>query len=638
MKELVDILGAAGRAYYQDDSSVMTDYQYDALAQELAALEAQTGVVLAASPSVNVGYSVQSALEKVPHDQPLLSLDKTKDVGRLAAFMGAHKCLLSWKLDGLTVVANYVGGEPVMALTRGNGLVGENITHNALVFRNIPRRISNTAPLSIRGEAVITFADFERVNRGQDDADKYKNPRNLTSGSVRQLNSEIAARRGIMFYAFALTGGGLETDSKEEQLKLLETLGFDVTPYAVVSADTVEDAVEEFRQAAGGLPYATDGLVATYDSIAFSRSLGQTSKFPHDSIAFKWADEAAQTTLTEVSWGTSRTGLINPVAVFEPVELEGSTVRQASLHNISIIEALELGLGDTITVYKANMIIPQVGDNLTRSGGLPIPASCPVCETAAQIRDEHGIKTLFCPNLDCRSRLVRALAHYVSRDAANIEGLSEASIEKFVEAGFLQSYADIYRLKDFEAQITAMDGFGKKSFDKLAASVEKSRTMELASFINALGIPQIGAENAKQLAANLGTPQAIVSATAEELVSIPGFGEKIALSVTAYFADPLNLELLHQTLPLLNLTEPVQPPADGKYSGLNFVITGSINNYANRKQLQAHIEAHGGRVASAVSKATTHLINNDSASASAKNKKARELGVSVITEAEFELL
>ncbi|MCL2852908.1 MAG: NAD-dependent DNA ligase LigA [Defluviitaleaceae bacterium] len=637
MKELISILNAAGEAYYARDTQAVTDYQYDKLADELAALEARTGVILAGSPSISVGYGVMDALEKVAHEQPLLSLDKTKDIDKLRAFISEHKCLISWKLDGLTVVVNYADGRLIQALTRGNGVVGEDITHNALVFKNIPRKISYTGPISVRGEAIITFADFERINREQEEGGEYKNPRNLTSGTVRQLNSEIAAKRSVMYYAFSLTGGG-ETDSKEEQLKRLESLGFDIAPYVVVYADGAEAAVENFKSAIPTLPYATDGLVVTYDSISHSRSLGQTSKFPHDSLAFKWADETAETTLAEVVWNTSRTGLINPVAVFEPVELEGSTVRQASLHNISIIEGLELGVGDVITVYKANMIIPQVADNLTRSGSLEIPSHCPVCGAGTELLDEHGVKTLFCPNPNCRAQLVRALSHYVSRDAANIEGLSEATIEKFVEAGFLKSYEDIYRLVGFESEIVAMEGFGEKSFTKLIAAIEKSKTIGLASFINALGIPQIGTENAKQLAARFGSLERIAAATPEELIEVPGFGEKIAASVTGYFANPANIALLDEAAPLLTLVTPTLPQADAKFSGMIFVITGDLERYANRKQLQSHIEQQGGKVASSVGKQTTYLINNDKASASSKNKKAQELGVNIITEAEFETL
>ncbi|MCL2674933.1 MAG: NAD-dependent DNA ligase LigA, partial [Defluviitaleaceae bacterium] len=565
-------------------------------------------------------------------------------------FAGEQKCLLSWKLDGLTVVVSYENGELVQALTRGNGVVGEDITHNALVFRNIPRKVAHTGTFSVRGEAIITFADFERINSTiEDEGDKYKNPRNLTSGSVRQLNSEVTAKRSVMYYAFSVIGG-VGTDSKQEQLNFLQAQGFAVVPYVVVTADDIARQVAKFKAEVAGLPYATDGLVVTYDSIEYSRSLGQTSKFPHDSIAFKWADETAETTLTEVIWNTSRTGLINPVAVFEPVELEGSTVKQASLHNISIIEGLALGIGDRITVYKANMIIPQVADNLTRSGTLQIPEHCPVCGTATQILSENEVKTLFCPNPNCRAQLVRALAHYVSRDAANIEGLSEATLEKFVGAGFLNNYVDIYRLADYKDEIIAMDGFGEKSYAKLIAAIEKSRTIELASFINALGISNIGAENAKQLAANFDLIEDLVKnplesldesrleEITEKLISIEGFGGKIATAVIAYFTDHNNRALFDEVMPILTLVKPAQHVTDGKFSGKTFVITGDLHGYENRKQLQAFIEQQGGKVAGSVSKNTDYLINNDSTSASSKNKKARELGIAIITEDEFNAL
>lgn len=642
MKELVGILEFAARDYYQGESPSMADQQYDRLSEELAQLEKETGIIMAGSPSINVGYEVVSSLEKAPHESQLLSLDKTKETSSLADFAGEEACLLSWKLDGLTMVLHYNSeGALVRAITRGNGQIGEDVTHNARVFKNIPQNINALCALTLRGEAVISFEDFNSLNAQLPEDSRYKNPRNLTSGSVRQHDSEAAAGRNLRFFAFGVSEGQGSpktlADSKKARLDMLEGLGFDVAPYRVVRKEEVEQAVAQFQQELAGFPYATDGLVLTYDSTEYSVQLGQTSRFPHDSLAFKWQDEQAETTLLEVVWNTSRTGLVNPVAVFEPVELEGSTVRQASLHNVSILEGLELGLGDRISVIKANMIIPQVVDNYTRSASLALPKACPVCGFPTELQN-NGIKLLYCRNTACSAQLVRALSHYVSRDCANIEGLSEASLEKFVNKGLISSYADIYRLPGYSDEISKMEGFGNKSFAKLAASVERSLTIPLANFINALGIPHVGLSNAKILAGSFKYEmEAIRKATQEELEAIDGFGEAIAASLVSYFNAPENAALLDEVVPKLNFQEP-SIGEGGKLSGLTFVITGDTRSFPNRAALKAYIEREGAKVASAVTAKTSFLINNNPASASAKNKKAHQLGVKIITEDELLLI
>ena len=634
MKELVSILQAADRAYYQEDQSPISDQQYDTMSEELQRLEGETGIVLSGSPSIRVGYEVVGSLTKVAHNQPLLSLNKTKDATALREFAGDQACLLAWKLDGLTVVLHYDDGELVHALTRGNGEHGEDITHNARVFRNIPRRISHKEPLWVRGEALISHADFKKLNSRLPSDEQYKNPRNLTSGSIRQLNSQIASERAISFFAFAASGDSLH-DSKKERLNHLINMGFDIVPYKMVYTHDIDQALEEFEQALSSFGYATDGLVLTYDSTAYSRSLGQTSKFPHDSLAYKWTDEQAESTLLDVSWNTSRTGLVNPVAIFTPVELEGSTVRQASLHNVSILEGLQLGLGDTIVVQKANMIIPQVVGNLTRSATLELPKKCPVCEHPTELVENNGIKQLFCQNSTCEAQLVRALSHFASRDCANIEGLSEATIEKFVKAGLLTSHADIYTLQSKKDDIVNMEGLGQKSFEKLVSSIESSKNLTMASFINALGIPHVGLSNARLLVEHSGNDfEQIRKASYEELEAIDGYGTAIATAITTYFADDTNNALLDKVLPHLSFA-PLRPTDGGGLAGLTFVLTGDTKAFDSRKALKAYIEEQGGKVASGVTPKTNFLVNNNPTSSSSKNKKAHELGVRIITDEEL---
>ena len=638
MKELVELLNRAGRAYYQEADEIMTNYEYDALYDELARLEKETGTTLAGSPTAHVGYEVLSELPKERHERPMLSLDKTKDVQALKEWVGSHRTLLSWKMDGLTIVLTYQNGELFEAVTRGNGEVGEVITNNARVFRNIPLRIPFQGELVLRGEAVIGYREFERINEEIPEADaRYKNPRNLCSGSVRQLNNEITAKRNVHFFAFSLVRAeGVDFEnSHEKEFLWQQGQGFETVEYRVVTAENLEEAVRWFSERIEENEYPSDGLVALYDDIAYGRSLGQTAKFPRDSMAFKWQDEIRETVLKEIEWSPSRTGLINPVAIFEPVELEGTTVSRASVHNISIMRGLELGVGDTIEVYKANMIIPQIADNKTRSGVRDIPTACPVCGGATEIRKINDVESLYCTNPDCQAKKIKSFTLFVSRDALNIEGLSEATLEKFIARGFIHEFADIFRLSRFREEIVELEGFGEKSYENLISSVEKARKTTLARVIYSLGIPNIGLSGAKLICRQLDDEvERLLAASEEELAAIDGVGPVIAASFTGYFADPEKRERFFRLLSELTL-EKEETAAVQDLKGKVFVVTGSLTHFSNRAELKELIEKRGGKVTGSVTGKTDYLINNDTESSSSKNKKARELGIPVISEEEF---
>ena len=639
IKDLVELLNKANKAYYQEANEIMTNFEYDKLCDELVSLEKETGMVLSNSPTVNVGYQVVSQLPKEQHNSPMLSLDKTKEVGALADFAGDRKCLLSWKMDGLTVVLTYENGELVKAVTRGNGLVGEVITNNAKTFKNIPISIPYKGRLTLRGEAIIKYSDFEQINREIEDADsKYKNPRNLCSGSVRQLNSQVTAERNVNFVAFALINAD-DVDfgnSIEQQYKWMESQGFQVVEYRVVTRNSMEDAVKYFAGKIQTYDYPSDGLVLMFDDIEYGLSLGTTAKFPRNGIAFKWEDEQAETTLKYIEWSPSRTGLINPVAVFEPVELEGTTVSRASVHNISIMEELELGSGDRIKVYKANMIIPQISENLTKSGIDDLPKECPVCGHATEVKAENGIKTLYCPNSQCPAKHVKLFTLFVSRNGMNIDGLSEETLEKFIDAGYIKEFADIFHLDRYYEEIVATPGFGQKSYDNLMDSVEKARNVELSALIYSLGIPNIGSANAKLICKAFNNNiEKIRNASVEELIEIDGIGEIMAEKFCQYFADEDNIKKLDNLLKEVNIAEPEENTTPQNMDGLTFVITGSVEHFANRNELKSYIEKRGGKVTGSVSAKTNYLINNDAMSASSKNKKAKQLGVEIVTEEVF---
>ena len=638
MKELVEKLDQAAKAYYQEDREIMSNQEYDSLYDQLEQLEKETGTVLTNSPTVRVGYEAVNELPKEEHPSPMLSLDKTKDREVLRGFIGNHKCLLSWKLDGLTIVLTYENGELVKAVTRGNGIVGEDITNNARVFKNIPLRIPYKGQLVLRGEAIITYSEFERINETIGDADaKYKNPRNLCSGSVRQLNNEITAKRNVRFYAFALVSAQDVdfSNSREQQFIWLKKQGFEVVEYKVVTSESLDEAMDYFSKAIVNNDFPSDGLVVTYDDIAYGESLGSTAKFPRNSFAFKWADEMRETRLVDMEWSPSRTGLINPVAIFEPVELEGTTVSRASVHNISIVKELQLGIGDTIKVYKANMIIPQIAENLTRSGNLVIPDKCPVCGREARIRKENDVETLYCMNPDCVAKKIKSFSLFTSRDAMNIDGLSEATLEKFIAMGFIHNFGDIFEIGKYKDQIVEMEGFGQKSFDNLMMSLEKAKETTLAKVIYSLGITGIGLANAKVICKYFDDDiEKIRYADEEEISSIEGIGPVIAGSLADYFKSAENNQKLDHLLSHLHLVHE-ETSAEQVFAGKTFVITGSVEHFSNRSEAKEFIEARGGKVTGSVTKKTDYLINNDKTSASSKNKKAQELEIPILSEEDF---
>ena len=639
MKELAGRLKEAAKAYYAQDREIMSNYEYDRLYDELEELERKTGVVLAGSPTVSVGYEAVDELPKERHESPMLSLGKTKNREELAEWLKDRSGLLSWKLDGLTIVLTYRDGQLLKAVTRGNGEVGEVITPNARTFVNLPLQIPFAGELVLRGEAVITYADFARINGEIEDVDaRYKNPRNLCSGSVRQLDSRITAERSVRFFAFSLVSAK-DVDfhnSRKRQFLFLREQGFETVEYRMVTAQNVVETVDWFESRIAQNPVPSDGLVLTYEDIAYGESLGTTAKFPRSSIAFKWADELAKTTLRDVEWSASRTGLINPVAIFDPVELEGTTVSRASAHNVSIVRQLKLGIGDKITVYKANMIIPQIAENLTQSGSLQIPDVCPVCGGPARITRENDTETLVCVNPDCDAKKLKSFSLFVSRDAFGIDGLSEATLEKFLAKGFLHTYADLFHLDRHREEIVEMDGFGEKSYQNLVNSVEKARTIPLAKLIYSLGIPNIGLANAKMICREYQNDlKRMLEAPAQELAAIDGVGPVIAGAFRTFFDQEKNREALEALLKEVILQKESFSQNGLPLSGKSFVITGSLNHFENRSAMKEAIEKLGGKVTGSVTGKTACLINNDSQSTSAKNKKARELGVEVVTEEEF---
>jgi len=638
MKELVELLNKAGRAYYQEDREIISNYEYDKLYDELEALEEETGITLAGSPTVSVGYEAVNALPKETHETPMLSLDKTKEIEVLKNFVGNQKTVLSWKMDGLTIVLTYQDGKLKKAVTRGNGIVGEVITNNAKVFKNVPLQIAYQGELILRGEAIISYSDFEKINKQIEDVDaKYKNPRNLCSGSVRQLNNEITAKRNVYFYAFSLVRaeGVNFNNSRACQFEWLKTQGFDIVEYRMVDSKNLEETIQYFSDKISTNDFPSDGLVALYDDIAYGDSLGSTAKFPRNAFAFKWKDEIRETTLKEIEWSPSRTGLINPVAIFEPVELEGTTVSRASVHNISILKELELGIGDRIEVYKANMIIPQIAENLTRSGNLTIPEFCPVCKKTTKIQKSNDVEVLICTNPECQAKKIKSFTLFVSRDAMNIDGLSEATLEKFILNGFIKEFGDIYELEHYKDAIIEMDGFGEKSYENLIENIKKSSHTTLPRLVYALGIANIGVANAKVLCKEFDYDlQKLMQADEETISQIEGIGSVIAKSVTDYFKNEKNQRKLEHLLTYLTF-EKMKIETGNPLSGKQFVITGSVNQFENRNAMKEFIENRGGKVTGSVSKKTDYLINNDTESSSSKNKKAKELGIPILSEEDF---
>lgn len=640
IKELVELLNKAGQAYYNEDREIMSNYEYDGLYDELVQLENETHIVLSNSPTITVGYEASTELPKVGHDIPMLSLDKTKEIETLKSWIGNQKGILSWKLDGLTIILTYRDGKLYRGVTRGNGEVGELVTNNVKVFKNVPLQISYKGELTLRGEAIIKYSDFLKLNEqlGEEE-ERYKNPRNLCSGSVRQLNNEITAKRSVNLYVFQLVSISEDKDfnnSREKQLEWLSSLGFDVVEGKTVDKDVMEETVEWFREHVKKSDFPSDGLVLTFDNISYGRSLGRTAKFPRDSIAYKWEDEIKETELLNIEWSASRTGLINPIAVFQPVELEGTTVSRASLHNLSIMEGLEIGLGDRVTVYKANMIIPQIGDNLTRSNQVEIPSHCPICHEETAIKQENDVKSLYCPNPDCLAKKIKTFTHFVSRDAMNVDGLSEATIEKLISRGMITELADIFHLEKYEEEIKSMEGFGEKSYNNLINSVHNARTTTCAKFLYSLGIPNIGLSNAKLICKEFQNDiHKVMNSEKEILLTIAGIGEVIADTFLDFFANTNNRNTVEELLKEITIEVEEMNMDNQIFLGKTFVITGSVEHFVNRNEVKDVIEQRGGKVAGSVSSKTDYLINNDNLSASSKNKKAKELGVTIITEEEF---
>lgn len=639
MKDRIEILNQAARAYYMEDTEIMPNIEYDRLYDELVEMEKETGIVLSNSPTINVGYEVLSNLPKERHEKTMLSLDKTKEVSDLKEWLGDQTGVLSWKLDGLTIVLTYEGGNLVKAVTRGSGEIGEVITNNAKVFNNLPVNIAYKDTLILRGEAIIRYSDFEKINNDIEDVDaKYKNPRNLCSGSVRQLNNKITAERNVHFFAFSLVKADYAeyNNSRLAQMKWLKDQGFDVVEFKEVNSENIEDSVQWFFDRIEGNDFPSDGLVLILDNIAYGESLGSTSKFPRDAIAFKWRDEIKETRLLEIEWSASRTGLINPIAIFEPVELEGTTVSRASIHNISIMEGLELGIGDTIGVYKANMIIPQISENLTRSGMTDIPEHCPVCLGETELRQESGIKFLYCINDECLAKQIKSFTHFVSRDAMNIEGLSEATIEKLIAKGLIKELADIFHIDKFKEEIIEMEGFGEKSFNKLVASVNRARNTTVVRLLYSLGIPNVGLSTAKLICRIFKYDwNAIQKAEFSELIEINGIGDVMADAFVRFFADEKKRIIVADLLKELEFETIDVVETEQIFENIVFVITGSVEQFKNRDELKELIEAKGGKVTGSVTSKTNYLINNDNLSGSSKNKKAKELGISIITENQF---
>lgn len=639
IRELTELLNRASKAYYAEDTELMSNFEYDKLYDELAGLEEETGTVLANSPTIHVGYEAVEELPKERHERQMLSLGKTKNREELQEWMQDQVALLSWKLDGLTVVLTYFDGKLAKAVTRGNGEVGEVVTNNARTFRNLPVSIPYKGELILRGEAVITYSDFERINDEiEEEAAKYKNPRNLCSGSVRQLNNGITARRNVNFFAFSLVkADGVDfRNSREEQFLFLQEQGFQTVEYKKVDKATVIEAVDEFQSKIENYDIPSDGLVITYNDIAYGESLGRTAKFPRDSIAFKWEDEVRETTLKEIEWSPSRTGLINPVAIFEPVELEGTTVSRASLHNISIMRGLKLGIGDRIAVYKANMIIPQIAENLTGSDNIEVPEACPACGGETEIKRINEVQSLYCTNASCSAKKIKSFTLFVSRDAMNIEGLSEATLEKFIARGYIHEYADIFHLDRYRDEIVQMEGFGEKSYNNLIKSIEISKKTTLPRLIYSLGIANIGLANAKMICRQYRYKlKDMMEADVEALSGIGGIGGVIASAFCRYFREEDNRRRLDNLLKVIQIeTEEIEEDSE-TLAGKVFVVTGSLVRYASRNELKEVIEKKGGKVTGSVTNKTDCLINNDITSASSKNKKAKELQVPILTEEQF---
>lgn len=639
--ELVNILNKARYAYEQEDEEIMSNYEYDKLYDELKALEEETGTILNNSPTVNVGYEVVSDLPKKTHQTPMLSLEKTKERDELIAFLNGREGVLSWKLDGLTVVLTYDNGVLTEAVTRGNGEVGEVVTANAKTFENLPRKIAYTGHLVLRGEATISYADFEAINNSLPVGEEpYKNPRNLCSGSVRQLDSSITAERHVNWTCFNIESyDGNLVNEVDKQLEAMKMLGFDVVEYEVVNPSNLLEAIDKFEakiiNKEMGRP--SDGLVLTYRDKAYGKSLGRTAKAPRHSKAFKWQDETAVTTVTGVEWSVGKSGVITPVIEFVPTDIEGSTVSRASSHNVSIFLDMEFGIGDEIEVYKANMIIPQVSENLTRSGTCEIPGICPCCGCPTEIHEDpkSGVYTLWCMNADCEAKGNRLFKHFVSRDAMNIDGISGSTLETLSEAGIITDLPSIFHLDQHQSEIINMSGFGQKSYINMVTAINNARNVKLANLIYSLAIPNIGLATAKLICKHFNYDLAdTVAATYDDLINIEGIGDVIADSFVGYFNDEANLDQFIRLVKELNIIHE-EISSDTSMSGVTICVTGDVYIFPNRRAIKDLVESKGGKLTGSVSRSTNYLITNDTTSGSRKNKAAQEYGIPILTEQEF---
>lgn len=647
MKQLVAKLNEARRVYEQGTDEIMSNLEYDRLYDELLKLEQELGTYLPNSPTHNVGYEVVSALQKEKHETPMLSLDKTKSTDAIKSFIGNKKCIASWKMDGLTVVLTYNNGKLDKAVTRGNGEIGEIVTHNARTFKNLPKEIEFKGKLVLRGEAIITYTDFNKINSSLGSGvENYKNPRNLCSGSVRQLDSSIANNRSIRWFAFELVSAdGKSPNSVEQSFEWLKRQGFQTVEYMVINQSNFLSVMSYFSSKVSKIDIPSDGLVFTYDDVAYGKSLGRTSKFPRHSMAFKWQDDEAESRLINIEWQVGKTGIITPVAIFEPVDIEGSTVSKASLHNLSILmETLGRPYkGEKIRVFKANMIIPQIScgeklqPNQINAIRISIPDQCPCCggETEVQIDPKSGVQTLWCSNIDCPAKGSRLFKHFVSRDAMNIDGISDATLNRFIEEGLISTFADIYRLSDHMEKIVNMDGFGYKSYENMINSINKSRKVKPANLINALSIPNVGLATAKLICRNFGNDiEKVVAASYSEIDSINGVGDVIASNFVNYFNNKENVDNFIDLYRQL-VIEQEKISTNTSMNGVVICVTGDVYIFPNRRAIKDLVENLGGKLTGSVSRSTSYLVTNDTTSGSRKNKAAQEYGIQILTEKQF---